>query len=158
MIRLLLCGIWVCLVTLGSTYAAVSWKSAAIADHEEGKEAGGTGIKRLTTRSFSVPVIADGAVQGYVVAQFTYIVDNDALNKLGVKPESYIVDEAFRTIYTGDEINFRKMKKQDLPHLSKLIGENVNKRVGLQLVQEVLIEQLSYIPKGKVRGRNLARE
>lgn len=158
MIRLLLCGIWVCIVTLGSTYAAVSWKAAALPEHENAQHSGPSGLRRLTTKSFSVPVIADGAVQGYVVAQFSYIVDSESLSNLGVKPDSYIVDEAFRTIYTGGDINFRKMKKQDLPRLAKLIGENVNNRIGTQLVKEVLIEQLSYIPKGKVRGKNVAND
>lgn len=157
MIRLLLCGIWVCVVTLGSTYAAIVWQAEAVSAPDERNPASSSDVKRLTTKSFSVPVIADGAVQGYVIAQFSYIVAVDALKELSVKPESYFIDQAFQTIYTGGEINFRKMKKQDLPKLAKLIGENVNKRIGLQLVEEVLIEQLSYIPKEKTRGKNMAR-
>jgi hypothetical protein len=44
------------------------------------------------------------------------------------------------------------MKKQDLPELAKKLGENVNKRLGMTVVQDVLIDQLSYIPKKDVRG------
>ena len=59
---------------------------------------------------------------------------------------------AFKTIYAGEQVNFQNMKKQDLPLLAKKLGENVNKRLGVAMVQDVLIDQLSYIPKSDVRG------
>jgi hypothetical protein len=49
-------------------------------------------------------------------------------------------------------VNFQNLKKQDLPVLAKKLGENVNKRLGTTVVQDVLIEQLSYIPKKDLRG------
>jgi trk system potassium uptake protein TrkH len=55
-------------------------------------------------------------------------------------------------IYAGEKVNFRQMKKQDLPSLAKLLGENVNKRLGAPLVHDVLIDQLSYVPKEEIRG------
>ena len=42
------------------------------------------------------------------------------------------------------------MKRQDLPALAKMLGENVNKRLGAPMVQDVLIDQLGYIPKKDV--------
>ena len=46
------------------------------------------------------------------------------------------------------------MKKQDLPLLARKLGENVNRRLGMKIVQDVLIDQLSYIPKKDMRGAN----
>jgi hypothetical protein len=33
-----------------------------------------------------------------------------------------------------------------------MLGENVNKRLGIPVVQDVLIDQLAYIPQKEVRG------
>ena len=82
-----------------------------------------------------------------------FTVDAAAMRKLAVNPEVYVLDEAFKTIYAGDQISFENMKKQDLPVLAKTLADNVNKRLGVTIVQEVLIDQLSYIPKNEMRGR-----
>ena len=87
-----------------------------------------------------------------MVAQFVFTVDAIALKKIPFNPEVYVLDEAFKTIYAGEQVNFQNMKKQDLPELAKKLGENVNKRLGMEIVQDVLIDQLSYIPKKDVRG------
>ena len=63
-----------------------------------------------------------------------------------------VLDEAFRTIYAGESVDFRQFKKQDLPGLSKQIGDNVNKRLGTRLVDDVLVQELNYIAKDHVRG------
>ena len=76
----------------------------------------------------------------------------EQLKKLPINPETYLLDEAFKTIYAGEKVNFKQMKKQDLPSLAKMLGENVNKRLGLPIVQDVLIDQLAYIPQKDVRG------
>jgi hypothetical protein len=101
----------------------------------------------------SVPVIADGAVQGYVVAQFVLAVDTKELKRLSVPPEPLFLDEAFKTIYAGETIDFRRFRKQDLPALGKRILAGANKRYGAHLIQEVLIQELNYVPKDEARGR-----
>ena len=89
-----------------------------------------------------------------MVAQFVFTVDALAMRKLAIDPEIYVLDEAFKTIYAGEQINFQNMKKQDLPALAKALADNVNGRLGLPIVQEVLIDQLSYIPKREMRGQS----
>ncbi len=106
----------------------------------------------VKTKAINVPIIADGAVQGYIIAQFVFTVDSKIMRDMPVKPDVYLLDEAFKTIYAGEKVNFRQMKRQDLPALAKQLGENVNKRLGATLVHDVLIDQLSYVPKEEVRG------
>ncbi len=101
-----------------------------------------------------MPIIGEGTVQGYMVAQFVFTVDATALKEMKINPEVYLLDEAFKTIYANEQINFQNMKKQDLPLLAKRLGDNVNKRLGAEIVQDVLIDQLAYIPKKDVRGPN----
>jgi len=154
MIKLVAVGLWVCAVTLASGFAAVSWRAGRLPQPEGASLFGG--LSTVKTRLISVPIIAEGAVQGYVVTQFVFAVESSILKRLAIKPDLIIVDEAIRTIYAGDGIDFRQLAKQDLPQLAKTLAENVNTRVGAKLVEEVLIEELNYVAKDQVRtGRGM---
>lgn len=164
MIKLMLAGLWVCLVTLGSTYAVVIWRAAASAPqeaaaapatggaHETAAAPHGGSGDAIKTRMISVPIVADNAIQGYVMAQFAFTVDGKVMKQLPVKPDVFLVDEAFKAIFAGHGIDFRQFKKQDLPGLTKEIADNVNKRLGVHLIGDVLVQELNYIPKDQVRG------
>jgi hypothetical protein len=151
-IKVIASGVWVCLVTLAASYAAVSWKASHRApDSEPDKKVTGA-VEYIKPRQISVPIIVDGALQGYVVAQFVFTLNAHVLKRLSVETQAFLHDEAFRAIYAGEAIDFRRLKKQDLSALSKKIAENVNKRFEADLVREVLIQELSYVPKDQVRG------
>jgi hypothetical protein len=100
----------------------------------------------------SVPVVADGGIRGYVVAQFAFTAPARLMKQLSVKPDLYVLDEAFQLIFSGELIDFRQFKKQDLPSLGKKIAENVNSRLGVRVVEDVLVQELNYVPKDSVRG------
>ena len=152
MIKLILSGLWVCLVTLASTYAAVSWLAPRVPEAETHIQKLNGGLESVKTRMISVPVIGDGAIHGYVLAQFVFTVDGKAMKHLTVKPEAFLLDEAFKAIYGGETIDFRNFTKRDLQALSKQIGDNVNKRLGAHLVEDVLVQELNYVAKDHVRG------
>lgn len=149
MIKLLAVGIWVSLVTVGAVFGVLELQKGSGSDSAASSD---KRLEELRTKAINVPIIGGGVIQGYMVAQFVLTVDKNALVKVPVSPEVYVLDEAFKTIYAGEQVNFQNMKKQDLPLLAKKIGENVNKRLGVEMVQDVLIDQLSYIPKKDVRG------
>lgn len=149
MMKLLATGVWASVVTLGATFGVLEWQKGHAAHEGAGTE---KKLEELRTKAINVPIIGGGTIQGYMVAQFVFTVDAHALEKVPITPEVYLLDEAFKTIYAGEQVNFQNMKKQDLPLLAKKLGENVNKRLGVDMVQDVLIDQLSYIPKKDVRG------
>jgi hypothetical protein len=149
MIKLLATGIWASLVTLATTFGILQWQKGKEAQAAAGSE---IMLQEFRTKAINVPIIGSGVIQGYMVAQFVFTVDANILQKVAVSPEVYLLDEAFKTIYAGEQVNFQNMKKQDLPVLAKKIGDGVNKRLGVAMVQDVLIDQLSYIPKQDVRG------
>ncbi|WP_334150119.1 hypothetical protein [Hyphomicrobium sp.] len=149
--KLLLAGLWASAVSLAAAFGMLQWqRSGAPATSVEAE----TTIEEFRTKAINVPIIGDGTIQGYMVAQFVFTVDAAALRKIPVNPEVYVLDEAFKTIYAGEQVNFQNMKKQDLPLLARKLGENVNRRLGMKIVQDVLIDQLSYIPKKDMRGAN----
>lgn len=148
MMKLLLVGVWASIVSLGAAFGMLQWHKLAGAPKGDSE----TKVEEYRTKAINVPIIGAGTIQGYIVAQFVFTVDAVALAKLPVNPEVYVLDEAFKTIYAGEQVNFQNMKKQDLPLLAKKLGENVNKRLGLDIVRDVLIDQLSYVPKKDMRG------
>lgn len=149
MMKSLLVGLWASIVSLAAAFGMLEWNKLSdpsVEAHAEKK------IEEYRTKAINVPIIGEGTIQGYMVAQFVFTVDANALKTIQVNPEVYVLDEAFKTIYAGEQVNFQNMKKQDLPVLAKKLGDNVNKRLGVEVVQDVLIDQLSYIPKKDMRG------
>ncbi|MEI9899772.1 MAG: hypothetical protein WDN31_06055 [Hyphomicrobium sp.] len=157
MIRLIVTGIWISLVTALSSYAATLWYASS-SPEAEGKKLF-SGLESMQTSMVSVPVVSNGAVQGYVLAQFTFTMKSEALGKMSVKPEVFLVDAAFRSIYSGEAAALRGAKKQDLEALTATIKRRVNERFGAALVEDVLIESLTFVPKDEVRdGANLVKK
>jgi hypothetical protein len=150
MIRLLAIGVWVCIVTLLSSYAAVVWK----APHAHSKEVEIPPDARATIKlkMLSVPIIREGEHQGYVVVQFEVTADAALAKRYAARSELVIADEAFKTVYGEEDVDFRKLRKQDLAMLTSKIVENVNKRFGTRFAEEAFIQVLNYVPKNETRS------
>lgn len=151
MIKMIISGVWVCLVTLGAAYMAFQWQANA-KPVDPGQKHFNANKEAVKTRMISVPIIMDNALQGYVMAQFTFTIDSKINKEMPIKAQEYLLDEAFKVIYGEGTIDFRKAKKQDLEAISKHIAENANKRFGSKLVDDVLIQELNYLPKDQARG------
>ena len=151
MLKTLLVGAWICGVTLASSYTAASWKTGAEADAEDVEFIDGLNYQK--TDPINVPMIADGAIHGYVIAQFVYTADARTLKQLSVPPDPFILDEAFRTIYADERLDFRHLEKYDLGALTQRIAEVVNERFKAELLKDVLVEQFSYISSDEVRAQ-----
>jgi hypothetical protein len=141
--KLLLGGVWVCAVTSAAVYFASLQAGGASAPAEEPLL---QGIDYVKTRQITVPRIADGTIQGYVIARFVFTVDAQAVRQLAVPPEVYVVDEAFRAIYGDEKLDFENLQKLDLSGLTQMITDRVNERVQPNLVEETLVEQFDYVP------------
>lgn len=152
MIKYILLGLWICGVTLGSSYGVIIWQ-AQQQQHKAGAgEQPKVAIEQVQTKRINVPVIANGALKGYVLAQFVFHIDAAALKEMTVRPDIYLVDEAFKVIYSGKAIDFRNPQKPDFSALGPTIKDNVNARFGQGFVQEVLVQELTYLPQERFRG------
>jgi hypothetical protein len=153
MIKPILTGVWVCAATMGSAYLGAAWqRPAAVTTERQDHGSSSSDSTPVRTRMISVPVVADGGIRGYVVAQFAFTASAKLMKHMSVKPDLYVLDEAFQLIFSGEMIDFRQFKKQDLPAFGKKIAENVNKRLGVRVVEDVLVQELNYVPKDSVRG------
>ena len=153
MVQALLAGIVAALVALGSFYGAAVWVAA-----KEGKSVQAqvfTPLKEMKTDIISVPMIHKGEVQGYVLARFAWLVDEKKLKELAIDPGAIITDEAFRIIYASPITDFRHIEKYDLASLTRRLKEAVNRRLGDDLVHDVLVESINYVARSEIRYKGL---
>ena len=150
MIRMILAGFWLCLVTLASGYGAVEYftrQAGAATDESTYFQ----GITYETTRAMTVPIITNGAVEGYVVAQFVYTAQSRKLQALGVPAESFIVDEVFHHIFTTEDIDFRNLRRFDSRAFLAQLTERVNARLESPIIREMLIEEFNFVDGSQLR-------
>jgi flagellar basal body-associated protein FliL len=148
MIKLIASCAWVCLLTAAAGYATTFVKlDHAAASVPEEAPPGAMEYKKLPP--INVPMIADGAVQGYVVAELGYTYTQN-LSKAPVPPDVYLLDEAFRTIYSDTTLDFHHLERYDVSGLTKKLVARVNQRLHMPVVKDVLVQELNFFPKSDV--------
>ena len=135
-------GLWVLIVALGTSYAVASLESAP-----KGSGEAKPVLQLEKTRVINVPMIAGGAVRGFIVAQFGYTVEEAKMKALPVAPDAFLLDEAFRAIYTDDKLDFLHLDKYDINGFTARLIAATNKRLGAEIVHEVLIQDFTFISK-----------
>lgn len=144
MSRLIASCIWIIAVTSVSAFVSSTWRSRPAESGMPVKKAGD--LERKKTVPVNVPMIANGNVEGYIVAQFIYLVDSKTLQEMSVPPDDFITDEAFRALYSGD-VDFNHLQKYDLPGLTKALAQKINLRLGREIIKDILVEEFTYVPK-----------
>ena len=145
MIKILATGLWVIIVALASSYAAVLYKIAhppvVATDDTAGPQ------QSEKTRAISVPIIENGVVQGYIVTQLTYTLDPTLASKVTVTPEDFLLDEAFRRLYSDTAIDFHHLERYDIAKLKNDLVQATNARLGVNLIKNILIEDFNFVIK-----------
>lgn len=149
MLKIAALGLWMPIATVFSSYATTQW----LMERQSGAVDQVTGLGGLdyeTVKPVNVPMIADGALQGYVVAQLVFTADANALRNLPVPPHPFLVDETFRRLYADTSLDFSHLERYDLDSLTVQLRDAANKRLGEDVVKEVLIEEFNYFAKDDV--------
>jgi hypothetical protein len=149
MIRLLMAGVWACIVTVGASQAVSYWKEshAASASRQDYLD----GLIYEKTPVMNIPMIAEGGVQGYIVAQLVFTADGKVLRQLPVPPHAFVVDETFRSVYGDPKLDFRNLARYDLAVLTQTVKTRVNKRLQADVLQDVLVQDFNYVSKDQLR-------
>jgi len=71
--------------------------------------------------------------------------------KLAFEPTPYLVDVAYRALYENSAIDFAQLQPQDLTLLAKKIAEGANAKLGGEIVKDVLMNEINYVPRDEVR-------
>ncbi len=149
MIKLMVVALWISLATTGAL--VYSFQSAA--DHGEAEtEAAATpfkGLDYVRTGIISVPVFDKGKVHGYFLARLVFTADGKRLAQLKLPAEALLADQVYSHLYAHPEIDFTRRDTLDVDALRETIRAGVNARLGEELIHEVLVEQVDYLPKGE---------
>jgi hypothetical protein len=105
------------------------------------------------THEINVPRIKDGAIKGYAVMLLSYTADLNALKTAAMAPDSILVDEAFRYVYSDDTIDFDHLDRFDFAKMSKALVGAINARVKSDVVVDVGVQEFTYEPASALRGR-----
>ena len=145
MVKMLALALWVSAVTALASNAASHWQGSRLA--ASSAETNAAVYEYRKTRVINVPIVAEGSLLGYVIVQFLYGVNVKALEKMNVSPDAFLMDEAFRTLYGDSSLDFRHLEKYDMTALTARLKAMVNAKMGEGMIQDVLIQDFSYMPK-----------
>lgn len=151
--RPLLIGGWVAVLALGACYAAASYAlGGGVNSPGKGDERLIVGLQYKKVPVVNVPVIAEGTVKGYVVANVVFTGDADTMRALPVPVEVFVRDEMFRYLYNDPRFNFEKLSKYDVDGMIAGVRANVNRRLGGDVVREILLESINFLDRASVSG------
>jgi flagellar basal body-associated protein FliL len=152
MILRLVAGIWLCVVALGSSFGMTQWKMQQAASHAADAKGGVKKAGELRKlKSITVPLIAGGQVQGYLVAQFAFMIDNEASKQFDTQPDAFVSDEAFRLLYADEKLDYKNLDRFNIPNFAAAVKANVNARLKTNVVADVLVQEFNFINAEDVR-------
>lgn len=145
MVKLIAMAVWASVVAVLAAAAATHFQAGRAAGPQA--EQASHQYEFRKTRVINVPIVADGALLGYVIVQFLYAIDARGAEKLNVSPDAFLMDHAFRTLYGDSRLDFRHLEKYDMTKLTHDLKGVLNDKLGEGMVSEVLIQDFSYMPK-----------
>jgi hypothetical protein len=149
MVKLILVGVWVAIVTLGAVYLSIEMSKGPDPAAEEAKKKAVQELVRGEVTTF--PVITDGHVEGYFVARTSYIVDKTKLPSVTMPIPVLVTDELYTALVGDKLIRLGENKNFDLKAFRERIKSALNKRLEQDVVLDVIIEQVDYLSKDDIR-------
>lgn len=150
MVKLILTGLWVCVVTLGAVYFSVqmSLPKPPVDEATLLKEKS----ELVKGEAINVPMLADGAVQGYFLTRISFMMDKEKVKGVHLPVTEMMTDELFTLLVGSKLVNLDNTKAFDLAAFRNSIKESLNKKFGGEYVLDVLVEQLDYMSKDDIRA------
>lgn len=152
MLKLLLTGVWVCVVALGAVYFSVQMAMPpAPVDEAATKKAS---MQLVKGESISIPLISNGTVNGYFLSRISLHVDKEKVAKIELPITQLMTDELFTLLAGSSMVNIANVSTFDIDRFKTGIRDGLNKKLGDEVVADVLVEQLDYLSKADIRSQN----
>jgi len=155
MIKFIVAGLWLCAVTIGAVFYSFQWSGAKASAEPPPALLGG--LDYVKTEVLSVPVLKQGSIVGYFLAQLVYTVEPERLKKLSVPADTLFSDELYSYLFSNPSVDFTETKKLDLDQFRNGVREAINKRLGEELIHDVMIDQVDFLSKEEIRNNMLRR-
>jgi flagellar basal body-associated protein FliL len=150
MVKLLLTGLWVCIVTLGAVYFSVQMSAAPAPVDEEARKK--ELLELVRGESITIPVISEGAISGYFLSRVSFMMDKEKIKGVKLPMTELTTDELFTLLIGNKMVDLSKPGAFELEKFRSTIKDDLNRRLGDGLVAEVLVEQLDYLSKEDIRN------
>ncbi len=151
MVRLIVLSIIACLSTIGGVYGAATWKASVQTPEVKDSE---PKLQMMKTHMVSVPILRDGEVLGYVVTRLQFTADSELVKASSLQPDVFVADEAFRQIYETTPADIKTGRKQAIKDLAANVAIGANKRLGKDVIKDVMIDSWTYLSKADMMKNN----
>jgi hypothetical protein len=155
MIKFVAAGLWLCAVTVGAVFFSFQMSTASSNPQPPAPLLGG--LDYVGTPVISVPVLTDKGIVGYVLARIVFTGEPAELRKLSVPAETLFADQLYTYLFSNPSLDFTQVKTLDLDALRTGIRDSINKRVGEDLIKEVMVEQIDFLSKDEIRDNAMTR-
>jgi hypothetical protein len=149
MLKLVLTGVWVAAVTLGSVYASIQMSKPTDPAEEAARQKAVQELVRGEMVTF--PVLTGGQVEGYFLAKASYIVDKTKMSGVTLPIPALLTDELYTALVGDQVIRVKENRDFDLKTFRERVKKAINARLGTDAVIDVIIEQVDYLSKEDIR-------
>ena len=150
MIKMLVTGVWICVVALAAVYFSVQITNTKEVVEPDPDMFGG--LETIRGDVISIPVISSGAVQGYFLTRLSYTVDPVKSAALTIPAPDLITDALYSALVGEPVIDFPNLESFDLETFKSHILETLNGRVGDTVFHDVIVEQIDFLSKEDIRS------
>jgi flagellar basal body-associated protein FliL len=151
MLKVLLIGFWVCLVSIGGVYLSVRMSQSSA----EAAAAPAPVVSTIVRGNpLSMPVIHNGAVEGYFLGRISLSVDAEKSKKVTLPMDVLLTDELFTLLMGNPMIDLKNTGAFDPEQFRTKIKDGINGKVGDAVVMNVMIEQLDYMSKDAIKSNS----
>ena len=156
MIKLMVAALWISIATTGALLFSFQTSQAPDGAAEKKEDDAFQGLDFVRTSVISVPVFDKGRVHGYFLARLVFTAAGPRLAELKLPAEALITDEVYSYLFGNPQIDFTEKETFDIDAFRAGLRDSLNERLGEDFVQEILVEQIDYLPKDATAPRNTA--
>jgi hypothetical protein len=151
MIKIVVAGVWVCIVTLAAVYFSIQLATAP---------AGPKDVKPdeefVKGEAINIPVITDNGISGYFITKISFMMNKDKAKDLSIPLPAVTTDELFTLLVGNKMVDMSKPKAFNLEAFRSDIKKDMNDRLGGDYIASIFIEQLDFLSKEQIRANDAA--
>lgn len=148
MIKIVVAGVWVCVVTLAAVYFSIQMAIAPASNPADAKPE----TEYVKGEAINIPVVTDNGINGYFITKISFMMNKDKSKDLAIPLPALTTDELFTLLVGNKMVDMSKPKDFNLETFRNDIKKDMNERLGGEYVQSVLVEQLDFLSKDKIRA------
>lgn len=150
MLKLIITGVWVAAVTLGSVYFSIEMAKAPDPAEDAAKAKAVQELVRGETVTY--PVIAAGRVEGYFLAKASFVTDKSKLEEIKLPIPELLTDELYTELVGDKVIRVGENRNFDLQAFKDRVKTALNTKLGSEVVLDVIVEQIDYLTKEEIQA------